>query len=169
MCEVTCVWPKTSLGVPVTATSSPGATGTVLDTKTPSEVAASPSPASCRWKPSRPPSPCRSATTVPRTVTCRPASGVSAPLPWTAPTAVSSPGGTAHGSVAAGGGVVPPLPAFTAPLAAGPGPAHTRASDAASYVRDSDCPSGSVPASRTPVSVLVVPAAGPSVAATEPS
>ena len=104
---------------------------------------------------------------MPRTVTVRLASGVVAPLPWTAPIAVTSPAGTPHGSVAGTCGRVV-VAGSTAPRVLGAAACHRSSPVPVSTSRDSDRPSGT-PSSATPMSVLVVPAAGPLVAATTPS
>jgi hypothetical protein len=58
---------------------------------------------------------------------------------------------------------------LTAPLVAAAGPDQTSAPVVASYVRASDQPTGSVPASSTSMSVLVSPVAGPLAAVMVPS
>ena len=102
-----------------------------------------------------------SPTTSPRTVTVCPASGVAAPLPCTASMVVV--GGASQ--VAGGGGGA--ALGLTCPRVAGAGPCQTRLPPCST--RDSESPAGSLPDSATPMSVLVVPAAGPSAAVSVPS
>jgi len=153
------VWPKDSCACPDTWTVWPRATSVPGErTNTPSELAGSPSPASCREEPSRPGV---SATTVPRRTTVWPASGVAAPVPWMAPIVRV---GVASQVAAGGGGAGAGL---TVPRVAAAGPCQT--SEPLTTTRDSDWPSAVVVASATPRSVLASPAAGPPMAVKVPS
>ncbi len=101
----TCVRVKNSSTVPRTVTTSPTETSAGDQTKMPSEVAASPSPASWMVNPLRPGV---SEVTVPIRVTCWFSTGLTAPLPWTAP--MVEVVGVPHSSGSGSGSGSPPPP-----------------------------------------------------------